>query len=59
MNARNLLLLLVLLFNLVVVPLLYTDQPFDGVDNVARIVFGVPEPQSRAIVTGLYDLTQP
>lgn len=55
-SARNLLLLLILLFNLVVVPLLYQDQRFDGVDNVLRTVYNVPEAESRAVVTALYNL---
>jgi hypothetical protein len=56
MNVRDLLILVFCIFNLIAVPLVYTDQPFDGVDNVARVVFAVPEPESRQIVRWLYDL---
>lgn len=58
-TVRNTLLIVFCIFNLVAVPLVYTDQPFDGVDNVLRVVVGVPEADSRAVVTALYDLTTP
>ena len=45
-----------LIFNLVVMPLLYRgDQPFDGVDNVLRLG-GVSEVVSRQFVGALYDI---